>query len=151
MKLIIACDKNGGIGLNNKLPWQKIEGDLPRFKRLTEGNVVVMGRKTWISLNCKPLPNRIHFIVTSGVGFYPNGCFTIKSLEQISNFNNAWIIGGSQLIESSWNYIDEIHLTQTFKEYQCDRFIDLNYIREKYFVVSASGHGDHNYEVYIRK
>lgn len=151
MKLIVACDKNGGIGYNNQLPWKKIEGDLPRFKRLTEGNVVVMGRKTWASLNYKPLPNRIHFIVTSDLGFFPNGCFTIPNLSYLGNFNNAWIIGGSQLIESNWKHIDEIHLTQTFKEYNCDRFIDLNYIKDNFYIVSASGHGDHNYEVYIRK
>ena len=140
MKLVIACDKNGGIGYNNQLPWKKIEGDLPRFKRLTEGNVVVMGRKTWESLPWKPLPNRIHFIVTNGIGFYPNGCFTIPNLSYIGNFNNAWIIGGSQLIESSWKHIDEIHLTQTFQEYNCDRFIDLNYIKDNFYIVSASGH-----------
>ena len=43
MRLIIACDPNGGIGYKNKLPWHKIEGDLPRFKRLTENKIVVMG------------------------------------------------------------------------------------------------------------
>ncbi len=50
MKLIIACDPNGGIGYENRLPWSNIQGDLPRFKRLTEGQTVIMGRNTWDSL-----------------------------------------------------------------------------------------------------
>lgn len=150
MKLIVACDKNGGIGYNNQLPWKKIEGDLPRFKRLTEGNVVVMGRKTWASLNYKPLPNRIHFIVTSDLGLYPSCCFTIRNLDYLKGFKNAWLIGGSKLIETNWDRINEIYLTQTFAEYECDRFIDLDYIRKNFKIKSASGHGDHNYGVLIR-
>jgi dihydrofolate reductase len=55
MKLIVACDPKGGIGYNNKLPWSKIEGDLPRFKELTTGKVILMGRNTWDSLPKKPL------------------------------------------------------------------------------------------------
>ena len=50
MKLIIACDPKGGIGYNGKLPWTNLQGDLPRFKALTSNQVVLMGRKTWESL-----------------------------------------------------------------------------------------------------
>jgi len=151
MKLIIACDKNGGIGYKNKLPWNKIEGDLPRFKRLTNGGVIVMGRKTWESLSCKPLPNRINFIVTSNKGFYPGSCFTIPSIDHISNFKDAWIIGGAKLIKSAWDYLDEIHLTQTFTEYTCDCYIDIVKLKNEFKIVRASGHGDHSYEIYRRK
>lgn len=150
MKLIIACEKNGGIGYKNKLPWDKINGDLPRFKRLTEGGVIAMGRKTWESINRKALPNRLHFIVTSGIGFYPSSCFAIPNLDYLNNFSNVWLIGGSQLIESNWERINEIHLTQTFVEYECDKFIDLTYIREHFTIQFGSGHGDHNYEILIR-
>lgn len=151
MKLIVACDKNGGIGYKNALPWNQIKGDLPRFKKLTEGGVVVMGRNTWESLPIKPLTNRIHFIVTSKVGFFPRSCFTIPSLDYICNYKNAWVIGGSKLIESAWQCIDEVHLTQTISEYTCDCFIDLIKLQKEFKIIKASGHGDHNYEVYIRK
>ena len=67
MKLILACDPKGGIGYKNKLPWNKIQGDLPRFKRLTDDCIIVMGRKTWESLPVKPLPNRTNLIITSQV------------------------------------------------------------------------------------
>jgi len=150
MKLIVACEKNGGIGYRNKLPWDKINGDLPRFKKLTDGGVVVMGKNTWESINKKPLPNRLNLIVTKGVGFYPNNCLTIPSIDCIQDFNNAWIIGGAKLIESAWDYIHEVHLTQTFTDYTCDTFIDLVQLQKHFKIVAASGHGDHNYEVYQR-
>lgn len=150
MKLIVACDKNGGIGYQNKLPWNKINGDLPRFKKLTDGGVVVMGSNTYRSLPMKPLPNRINFIVTGDIGFYPSCCFTIPNLDYLKGFKNAWIIGGAQLINSSWDLIDEVHLTQTFTEYTCDAYIDLVQLQKNFKIVAASGHGDHNYEVYHR-
>ena len=150
MKLIVACDKNGGIGYQNKLPWNKINGDLPRFKKLTDGGVVVMGSNTYRSLPIKPLPNRINFIVTGDIGFYPSCCFTIPNLDYLKGFKNAWIIGGAQLINSSWDLIDEVHLTQTFTEYTCDAYIDLVQLQKNFKIVAASGHGDHNYEVYHR-
>lgn len=150
MKLIVACDKNGGIGYQNKLPWDKINGDLPRFKKLTDGGVIVMGSNTYRSLPMKPLPNRINFIVTGDIGFYPSCCFTIPNLDYLKGFKNAWIIGGAQLINSSWDLINEVHLTQTFTEYTCDAYIDLVQLQKNFKIVAASGHGDHNYEVYHR-
>ena len=151
MKLIVACDPKGGIGYQNKLPWSKIEGDLPRFKQLTNGGVVVMGRNTWESLPFKPLPNRINFIVTSQDGYYPRSCFTIPSLDHISNFNNAWLIGGAQLINSSWNFIDEVHLTKTFAEYTCDRYIELLYLEQNFTCWFSEQHTDHVYQIWKRK
>ena len=151
MKLIVACDPKGGIGYNNKLPWSKIEGDLPRFKELTNGGVVVMGRNTWESLPFKPLPNRINFIVTSQQGHYPRSCFTIPSLDYISNFKNAWLIGGAQLINSSWNFIDEVHLTKTFTEYTCDRYIELLYLEQNFTCWFSEEHTDHTYQIWKRK
>ena len=67
MKAIIACDPNGGIGYKNKLPWINIQGDLPRFKKLTNGQVIVMGRNTWDSLQKKPLTQRFNFIITTNL------------------------------------------------------------------------------------
>jgi len=151
MKLIVACDPKGGIGYNNKLPWSKIEGDLPRFKELTNGGVVVMGRNTWESLPFKPLPNRINFIVTRQTGYYPRSCFTIPSLDYISNFKNGWIIGGAKLINSSWDLIDEIHLTKTFTEYTCDTFIDLLQLENEFSCWFSEQHTDHTYQIWKRK
>jgi len=151
MKLILACDLNGGIGYQGKLPWDKLPADLPRFKALTGAGVVVMGRNTWDSLPIKPLPNRINFIVTSQQGHYPRSCFTIPNIDYISNFSNAWLIGGAKLVNACWDYIDEIHLSLVTKEYKCDTYIDRSIIDNNYNLIQGAGFGEYSYEIYKRK
>ena len=150
MKLIIACDPKGGIGYQNKLPWSHIEGDLPRFKELTTGKVIFMGRNTYESLPIKPLPYRINIVVSSkfidGVRTIPR----ITILDSIA-YKDAWIIGGAQLVNSSWWCIDEIHLTKTFTEYTCDAFIDLIYLEKIFKLESVEGFNDHVYQIWKRK
>jgi dihydrofolate reductase len=150
MKLIIACDPNGGIGYENKLPWSKIEGDLPRFKALTTGKKIVMGRNTYESLPIKPLPNRINIVVSSklieGVLTIPN----ISILDSI-NLKDAWMIGGARLVNTNWWCIDEIHLTKTFTEYTCDSFIDLLYLEKLFKLETVEGFNDHVYQIWKRK
>ena len=114
MKLILACDPNGGIGYQNRLPWTNIRGDLPRFKRLTEGHPVIMGRNTWDSLPKKPLPNRINIVVTSRP-FEQEGVTCVDSIINHSDF--YWLIGGASLIEQCWTFINEIHLTKVYDHY----------------------------------
>jgi len=150
MKLIVACDVNGGIGYKNSLPWNKIKDDLPRFRNLTEGGVVIMGRNTWESLPIKPLPNRINFIVTSKTGFFPRSCFTIPNLNYLSNFKNGWIIGGAKLINTSWDLIDEVHLTKTIINYDCDSYINLFQLKQNYKIKTIQNNEDHTYEVYVK-
>ena len=150
MKLIVACDPKGGIGYQNKLPWSKIEGDLPRFKELTTGKTVVMGRNTWDSLPKKPLPNRNNVIVTSlPFARLPENTMTLTNIDSIDK--DAWIIGGAKLINSSWNYVNEIHLTRTFTEYTCDTFIDLVQLERDFMCWFKEDHTDHSYEIWKRK
>jgi len=148
MKLIIACDPDGGIGYQNRLPWTKIQGDLPRFKRLTEGQLVVMGRNTWDSLPKKPLPNRINIVVTSRP-FVEHGVATINKLLNYSD--SYWLIGGASLVEQSWSFINEIHLTKVYDHYTCDTFIDLIYIEHNYVRTYSEMFPDHTYEIWKRK
>jgi dihydrofolate reductase len=148
MKLIIACDPNGGIGYQNKLPWTNIRGDLPRFKRLTEGHPVVMGRNTWDSLPKKPLPNRVNIVVTSRP-FVEDG---VASINRLLNYPDLyWLIGGAKLIEQAWPYINEIHLTKVYDHYTCDTFIDLLYIEHNYVRTYSEVFSDHTYEIWKRK
>jgi dihydrofolate reductase len=148
MKLIIACDPNGGIGYQNKLPWTNIRGDLPRFKRLTEGHPVVMGRNTWDSLPKKPLPNRVNIVVTSRP-FVEDG---VASINRLLNYPDLyWLIGGAKLIEQAWPYINEIHLTKVYDHYTCDTFIDLLYVEHNYVRTYSEMFPDHAYEIWKRK
>jgi dihydrofolate reductase len=150
MKLIVACDPKGGIGYQNKLPWNHIEGDLPRFKNLTTNKTIVMGRNTWDSLPKKPLPNRINIIVTSlPLINLPENTHIARSINEVSK--DAWLIGGAKFINSSWDSIDEIHLSRTFTEYICDVYIDLSKLETEFMCWFKEQHTDHTYEIWKRK
>lgn len=156
MKLIIATDPNGGIGYKNRLPWTNIQGDLPRFKRLTDKHTIIMGRNTWDSLPIKPLPNRYNFVVTSQQLVMPTGsaCITYGKFtapECSLRFSNTWLIGGAQLISSCWPYIKEVHLTKVYDHYTCDTFIDLLYIEANFTRTWSEVFPDHCYEIWKRK
>lgn len=151
MKLIVACDPKGGIGYNNKLPWSNIQGDLPRFKDLTSGQVVVMGRNTWESLPKKPLLGRLNFVVSSKNLVLPFGAIQVSNLNHFTEYKNAWLIGGADLINTSWFMIDEVHLTKTFTEYTCDRCIDLLYLEQNFTCWFSEDHTDHVYQIWKRK
>ena len=171
MKAILASTPKGGIGYKNSLPWPRLQGDLARFKALTLEQYVIMGRNTWDSLPKKPLPDRESIVVTSRPLFQPsdpydlnavhrqellfnlfhNRCLAIKSIEPFVDYDNAWIIGGAQLLNSSWPWIKEFHLSRTHKEYECDTFIDLNYIEQNFVQISKEVCADHDYEIWQRK
>jgi dihydrofolate reductase len=150
MKLIVACDPKGGIGYNNKLPWTNIQGDLPRFKELTTGKVILMGRNTWESLPKRPLPNRINVVVTKQ---NIEGVTTLTGIPErdTMDLNDVWLIGGAQLIKTSWHLIDEIHLSKTFAEYTCDTFVDLVKLEREFMCWFKEDHIDHSYQIWKRK
>ena len=154
MKLIVACTPSGGIGYNNKLPWSKIEGDLPRFKALTDGKIVVMGRNTWNSLPKKPLPNRTNYVITTDPFSLPNkaGLYAITDLTTLKHFNeNACVIGGAKVIQTCWDFIQEVYLTTTVAEYTCDTFIDLLKLSNEFTLIQSEVHSDHVYEIWKRQ
>ena len=148
MKLIIACDPNGGIGYENRLPWTNIQGDLPRFKRLTDGHPVIMGRNTWDSLPKKPLPNRINIVVTTRP-FEQEGVTCVNDIMDHSDF--YWLIGGARLVNQCWQYINEVHLTKVYDHYTCDTFIDLVYLEANFVRTWSEMFPDHRYEIWKRK
>jgi dihydrofolate reductase len=151
MKAIIACDSQGGIGYKNQLPWNRISGDLPRFKALTKGNTVLMGRNTWESLPFKPLAGRINFVVSSQHLDLPPGAFQVSNIDPFVSVDNVWVIGGAQLIKTAWSHLHEIHLTKTFSKYTCDTFIDLLQLNKDFTIDQSREHEDHFYIIYKRK
>ena len=132
--VIIAVDNKNGIGKNNSLPWNS-KTDLKFFSKTTKGNnnnAVLMGRKTWESLN-KPLINRFNIIISSQKldDSLPNVKVfkTIDDALQFSNsknFDTLWVIGGSKIYETFLNdyykQIQECFITQIEEEYDCDTF-----------------------------
>jgi dihydrofolate reductase len=136
IKLIVACGKNGEIGLNNDLIW-KIPDDLKMFKQLTMGGTVVMGRKTFESIG-KPLPGRKNVVITRTMP-YLEGVEVSNNLEEALNFlkideglydyrtenedhNNIWIIGGSEIYKQSIDFVDEMYITRIDDSSEADAY-----------------------------
>jgi dihydrofolate reductase len=115
--LIVAKAANQVIGKDNQLIW-KLSADLKRFKNLTTGNHILMGRKTYDSLG-KPLPNRTHLIITRNPDFQaPDGHYAFSSLEEAIIFcnkigvENLFIIGGGQIYREALPLCDQLEITE---------------------------------------
>ena len=123
MKLIIiaAIARNRVIGKDGKLPWH-IPEDLARFKQLTTGHTVIMGRRTFDSLE-NPLPYRTNIVITSrvinGVKSFPSLEFALQALK---NENEVYVIGGGKLFIAALPYADELRLTLVEREVDGDTY-----------------------------
>jgi dihydrofolate reductase len=110
LAIIVAIGKNRVIGKNGKLPWH-ISDDLKRFKRLTTGHAVVMGRRTWESLG-RPLSNRRNVVVSSralnNVETYPSFEAALKAL---AGQEKVFVIGGARMYAAALPRADELYLT----------------------------------------
>lgn len=116
--IIVAMDKNNGIGANNDMPWRgKIPGEMARFKELTTGNTVVMGRKTFESIG-RPLPNRDNIVVSrtpTGVA----GVMTANSLASAYHLarRDIFICGGERIYREAMGDMDVLYITEIDAEF----------------------------------
>lgn len=151
MKAILACDRIGGIGYNGAMPWPKQPADLARFKELTLGKTIVMGRGTWESTGMpKPLPKRTNIVASQSDLSLPANVVQCKTTEELMLHNVDWCIGGAGLFNSLFDQIDEIHLSHLRKEYVCDTRIDLQRIANEFELVRSQLCLTHNYEIWKR-
>lgn len=119
LSIIVAVAENGVIGCAGRMPWH-ISEDLKRFKRITSGHPVVMGRKTFESLGCKPLPNRTNIVVTRNSGLaLPEGVLSAASIEDaVARFagtaQEIFIIGGGEIYRQAMasDRVDKLYLTR---------------------------------------
>lgn len=120
IKIIAAMSKNRVIGDSNTLIWHLPE-DLKRFRTLTTGNTIVMGRKTYESIG-KPLPNRRSIIITRDPDYKAEGCEVANSLEDALLLSNrdCFIIGGGEIYRQAMDIADRIYLTLIDKEFEGD-------------------------------
>jgi len=161
MKAILACEKNGGIGFEGSMPWPKQSKDLARFKELTTGQTVVMGRGTWESTGMpKPLPNRQNIIVShSKEPVFDTSLMSVGQIwdlegwlaNELTDRDKTWIIGGAGLVTSAWDYINELHLSHLRNEYECDTHIDLERLEKDFTLTRSQMCVTHNYEIWKRK
>ncbi len=114
ISLIVAASENDVIGRDGDLPW-KLPDDLKHFKRVTMGKPVVMGRKTWESLQ-RPLPGRQNVVITRQRGYSAEGCdivnYPAAALQATSAADDIMIIGGGRVYEQFLRRADRIYLTR---------------------------------------
>ena len=122
--IIAAIGANNELGKNNDLIWY-LPADLKRFKKITTGHTIIMGRNTFESIG-KPLPNRRSVIITRNKTYQQEGCDVVHSLEQaialIKDEEAAFIIGGAQIYKETIekDLADQLDITQVHQEFDAD-------------------------------
>jgi dihydrofolate reductase len=128
---ILAAATNGVIGLEGQLPWQ-LKTDLRRFMRLTTGHHVVMGRRTWEEIGCRPLPRRTCVVLSRRAGFEAPGAEVRGSLEEAieaarrAGEEELFVIGGAGLFSAAFRLADRVYLTRVLAEVEGDTAVDLS-------------------------
>ncbi|MBR1626984.1 MAG: dihydrofolate reductase [Bacteroidales bacterium] len=131
--IIVAVAENNAIGRNGDLLWH-IHNDMLFFKNTTKGHPVVMGRKTWESLQVKPLPKRENIVVTTDKSFAFEDVKVLNSIDEVRNLpqydNEVFIIGGGTIYKEFLSLCNRLYVTKVFAEYpDADTFfpqIDMN-------------------------
>lgn len=121
--LIVAYDKNRVIGNKGRIPW-RIKGEQLRFKNLTTGNVVVMGRRSYEEIG-RPLPNRLTIVVSSTKCFDEENVITVKSIEEAiekAESKDVFISGGARIYEEALPLCDKLFITEVDGEFEGDTF-----------------------------
>lgn len=125
LTLVVAMARNRVIGIDNRLPWH-LPGDLKRFRALTMGHSVVMGRRTWESIG-RPLPGRRMLVVSRTPGYRAEGCEVFASLDAALSAcrgdAEVFVIGGEQLFAAAMPRANRIHLTVVEAEFAGDTFM----------------------------
>ncbi|MCX2681658.1 dihydrofolate reductase [Galbibacter sp. EGI 63066] len=157
--MIAAAAENNALGKDNDLVWH-LPDDFKRFKELTTGHHIIMGRKTFESFP-KLLPNRTHVIITRQKDYQPENCIVVhsmeKALEAAKNDQQPFIIGGGEIYKLGMPFADKIELTRVHHQLEADTFFPE--IDEDEWELAASEHHpkdgkhrfDFSYLTYIRK
>lgn len=151
INIIAAIGPNRELGKDNKLLWH-ISEDLKRFKDLTMGKVVIMGRKTYESLK-KPLSNRINIIITRNQNYKIDKCLVVNSLEEAmeksKTSGEAFIIGGGEIYKQALPYAQKLYLTIVEGQFEADTFFP-DYSEFKKIVFKKKGESSgHKYTFFV--
>jgi dihydrofolate reductase len=122
--LIAATSQNNALGKDNKIIWH-LPDDFKRFKELTSGHHIIMGRKTFESFP-KPLPNRTHVVITRQKNYNPEGCFVVNSIEEAFEIcpktEDVFLIGGAEIYKLGLPFTNKIELTYINETFEADAF-----------------------------
>lgn len=165
IKLIAAIGQNSELGNSGSLPLWRLGSDFERFKKLTTGGVVVMGRKTFESLpeKFRPLPNRKNIVLTRDKSWTAKGAESFESFDLLSpllakeGLGEVWIIGGGEIYRQYIDKADELHITHVHGEFVADTFfpeIDANkweIINEEKILSDEKNSHDTIYKIYAKR
>ena len=125
--LIVAYTKNRVIGNAGKIPW-RIKGEQRRFRELTTGNVVIMGRRSYDEIG-HPLPNRFTIVLSNTASYEEENCTTVSSLEDAIKLaaerfpdKNVYISGGAGVYRAAMDMVDVMYITEIDAEIEGDTF-----------------------------
>ena len=124
LSIVVAMDSNRLIGKDNGLPWH-LPADLAFFKKLTTGNTILMGRKTFDSIG-RPLPNRRNIVITRNADIEITDCEVVNSIEKalslVQSETEVMVIGGAKLYQQILPIADRLYITQVEGEFDGDTY-----------------------------
>jgi len=157
--LIAAVAENNALGKNNDLLWH-LPKDFKRFKEVTTGHHIIMGRKTFESFP-KPLPNRTHVIITRQKNYDKEGCIVVQNLEKAlavcPKNEPVFIIGGGEIYSQSIHLANQLDITRVHHSFEADVFfpeIDPNIwkLTSEIFNPKDEKHlYDYTFQTFVRK
>ena len=157
--LIAAAAENNALGKDNQLLWH-LPDDFKRFKQITSGHYILMGRKTFESFP-KPLPNRTHVIITRQKDYLAEGCIVVHSLEEAISISpkdeEVFVIGGAEIYTQSISIADKIELTRVHTSLEADAYFptfDVNQwklVFEEHHYKDEKHDYDYTFETYLKK
>jgi len=160
ISIIVAIAENYAIGKDNDLLWH-IPDDLKRFKRITTGHKVIMGKKTYLSLPFRPLKNRENIVITDNPRDVFAGCTVVYSIAEAIKLckpgEENFVIGGASVYKQFLPFTDRLYLTVIHKEFEGDVFFpDIHFeewkpVSQENFPVDEQLGFAYSYLVYDRK
>jgi len=160
ISIIVAIASNNAIGKDNDLLWH-ISADLQRFKKLTEGHYIIMGKRTYFSLPKRPLPNRTSMIITDVEGEEIDGCLMAYSIEEaiskMDRNSENFIIGGGSIYEQFMPYADKLYITKVHQDFEADTFFpeipsyEWSIVHKEDVIDDPQNEFAYTFEIYERK
>ena len=157
--LIAAAAENNALGKDNQLVWH-LPDDFKRFKQLTSGHHIIMGRKTFESFP-KPLPNRTHVVITRQKDYAPEGCIVVHSMEkavEICPKNEVvYIIGGGEIYALGMPFANKIELTRVHDTFVADAFFpeinptEWDLVTQEFHPKDERHHFDFSFQTYLKR
>lgn len=158
--LIAAAGENNSLGINGDLPWH-LPNDFKRFKQLTSGHKIVMGRKTFETFP-KPLPNREHVVITRDKNYLPKfDCKLFHSIKEAIDYSSVdakvFVIGGGEIYKQAMPFGTHIELTRVHGEFQADTYFpeidenEWNLVNEEFHPKDEKHKYDFTYQTFERK